>query len=645
VKALVTGATGFIGSSIARQLVEAGAEVRVLVRATSDTRNLDGVDVEHVQGDICDYDSVRSALAGCDTLFHAAAYFTHWNTDRQRFYDVNVGGTRNSMQAALDAGVEKVVYTSTNNAIGAYGATPVTEDADFNYWDTGDHYSISKYFAEVEVFKFGARGLPVVVVNPTLVVGPNDRRPTSSGQLIVELASAHLPAYVDGFVNVVDVDDVARGHLLAAQKGRVGERYLLSNENLTIGEYFRMVASAAGVRPPRVKAPYAVALAMAHGYELVSRITKRHPAASVSEVRIGRLGETYDNHKAVTELGFTTRPAAESVQRAVDWFAANGYLTRRAERATPRATEAITAGSTVHTRDGRELHIEPRGEGEPVVVFESGMGVSHHMWGAVMPLVAEHTKVVAYDRSGLGRSPSDSAPRTLERLTDDLLDVLDHLGPGPFVLVGHSWGGPVVRSAAAARPDLVVGLVLVDQTDEGCDLFFEKGNERQTKVMLSLLPLLGRVGVLRMPAKKFASMLPEPDASGMATYDGTLAAALAQQAELRPCDADLRRLRDHPLMLPDVPVTYLSGGTTSWLERGRRAEVVAAHRAAAAALPQGRHIVAPKSSHYIPFTEPELVASEVLRVVDQARGARVERVLSPKDDPLRDERSSKHQIR
>lgn len=619
-KVLVTGATGFIGSSIARQLVESGAEVRALVRATSDTRNLDGMEVEHVAGDVRDIDSVRSALAGCDTLFHAAAYFTHWSTDRQRFYDVNVGGTRTTLQAALDVGVDKVVYTSTNNAIGAYGATPIAEGADFNYWETGDHYSISKYFAEVEAFRFVSKGLPVVAVNPTLVVGPNDRRPTSSGQLIIEVASGNLPVYVDGWLNVVDVDDVARGHLLAAEKGRVGERYLLGNENMTVGDYFRLIADVAGVKPPRVRAPYAAALAVAHGYELMSRFTKRHPTATVSEVKIGHLGETYDSSKAVSELGFTTRPARESVQRAVEWFAANGYLARSSR---VRAGAVATAGpdveeSTARTRDGRDLQVVRRGTGAPIVVFESGMGVSHHMWGAVMPLVAEATTVVAYDRSGFGRSPFDPAPRTLARLTDDLLDVLDHVGSGPFVLVGHSWGGPIVRSAAATRPDRVAGLVLVDQTDETCDLFFEKATERQTKLMLPLLPVVARTGLLRLGVKKFAAMVPEPDASAMVAHDGTVAAARAQQAELRPCDADLRRLRDNPMALPDVPITYLSGGATSWLERGRREGLVAAHRAAAEASPQGRHVVAARSTHYIPFTEPELVASEVLRIVETA---------------------------
>jgi dihydroflavonol-4-reductase len=325
-KTLVTGAAGFIGSAITRQLISDGVDVRVLVRGTSDTRNIDGLDVERVLGDIRDFDAVKAALDGCDRLYFTAAYFTHWAVDRKRFYDVNVGGTKASLRAALASGVEKVVYTSTNNAIGAYGPAPSDEEVEFNYWKTGDHYSISKYLAEIEAFKFGARGLPIVVVNPTLVIGTHDIRPTSSGQLIVEVASGKLPIYMDGWVNLVDVEDVARGHILAASKGRLGERYLLGNQNVTVGEYFAMIAEAAGISPPRIKAPYPVALAGAHLFELASRFSRKHPVATVSEVKIGHLGETYDCSKAVTELGLPQTPVRESIQRAVSWFKANGYI-------------------------------------------------------------------------------------------------------------------------------------------------------------------------------------------------------------------------------------------------------------------------------------------------------------------------------
>jgi pimeloyl-ACP methyl ester carboxylesterase len=282
----------------------------------------------------------------------------------------------------------------------------------------------------------------------------------------------------------------------------------------------------------------------------------------------------------------------------------------------------VSEGSTgrwLDTRDGRRLWAEEHGEGSPVVVLESGMGVSHHMWGAVTPLLAARTRVVAYDRSGLGASPADTAARTLSRLTDDLVDVLAQLGGGPFVLVGHSWGGPVVRCAAAAMAEHVTGLVLVDPTEETCELFFSRASAVQAATMVPLLPLLARTGVLRVPARRFAELLPEHAATGMRTQDGTLVAARAQAAELRSHTDDLRRLRSEPPLLPEVPVTYLTGGRSSRLERGRRDELTAAHRRAADALPRGCHVIARGSGHYVPLTEPEVVANEVLRIVDEVR--------------------------
>lgn len=273
---------------------------------------------------------------------------------------------------------------------------------------------------------------------------------------------------------------------------------------------------------------------------------------------------------------------------------------------------------SARTRDGRRLHLERCGTGEPTVVFESGMGVSHHMWAAVAPLVAATTSTVAYDRAGLGRSAVDPSPRTLDRLAEDLADVLDHLDDGPVVLVGHSWGGPIVRRAAAARPDRVVGLVLVDPTEETCDLFFSRASELQTQMMLPLLPTLARTGLLRLPIRRFAAMLPEPSASDMVAEDGSVAAARAMQAELRSCTDDLRALRDRPLPPIAVPVTYISGGQSSRLERGRRGELVEAHRRAAGALPHGRHVMADRSGHHVPFTEPALVAAEIAAIVDLA---------------------------
>lgn len=274
----------------------------------------------------------------------------------------------------------------------------------------------------------------------------------------------------------------------------------------------------------------------------------------------------------------------------------------------------MSSSETATTSDGRSLHLERHGTGSPTVVFESGLGASRNEWGAVVALLGDQVTSVVYDRSGLGRSAADPAPRDLERLSSDLLDVLAHLGGGPFVLVGHSWGGPIVRTAATRRPDLVAGLVLVDQSDERCDLFFAKGNERQNRWSPWLLPLLARVGAAKGLVKRFAPSLPEPWRTAFLAEDGTVAASRAQVAELAGHIDDLRRLRDAGTPLPDVPVSVISGTVTGRMEAKRRPALIAAHAATAAATPQGRHVLADGSSHYVPFTEPELVAAEVLRI-------------------------------
>lgn len=324
---LVTGATGFIGSAIVRELIKDGEDVRVFVRETSDTRNIDKLDVERVYGDIRDGESMKKALKGCDTLYFTAAFFAHWTPDKNLPYEVNVGGTKASLQAALDAGVQKVVYTSTNNTIGAHGPVPVDETAEFNHWKTGDNYSLSKYLAETEAKSFTAKGLPIVIVNPTLVIGTNDIKPTPSGQMIIDVATGKMPGYIEGGTNVIDVEDVARGHVLAAKKGRVGERYLLGNENITVSDYFKLIADIAGVKPPTLKIPYYLAVALGYVFELGASITKAPPVVTASEVRIGRKQEFYDCSKAIRELGLPQTPIHVAIDKAITWFRENGYLT------------------------------------------------------------------------------------------------------------------------------------------------------------------------------------------------------------------------------------------------------------------------------------------------------------------------------
>jgi dihydroflavonol-4-reductase len=325
-KKLVTGATGFIGSAIARELIKDGEQVKVLLRKTSDTRNIDTLDVERAFGDIRDGESMKRALTDCDTLYFTAAFYAHWTPDTRLLYEVNVGGTKASLKAALEAGVEKVVYTSTNNAIAASGPTPTNEEAVFNYWKSGDHYSMSKYVAENEARIFVTRGLPLVIVNPTLVIGTNDVKPTPAGQMIIDVVRGKMPGYIDGGINVIDVEDVARGHILAARKGRVGERYLLGNRNITVYEYLTLIAETAGVKPPTIKIPYHLALALAYVLEGAAFLTRKPPVFTASEVRIGRMTEWYDCSKAVHELGLPQTAIELSVGKAITWFRENGYL-------------------------------------------------------------------------------------------------------------------------------------------------------------------------------------------------------------------------------------------------------------------------------------------------------------------------------
>jgi len=330
-KTLVTGATGFIGATVVRELLKDGVDVRVTVRKDSDTRNIDGLDVERVYGDTRDRASMRAALKGCDTLYHVAAYFAHWSLNKDLFYEVNVEGTKTILQEALAQGLEKVVYTSTSNTIGSHGAGNfVDEHAEFNAWETGDHYAISKYLAEIEAKKICDQGLPMVIVNPTLVIGVGDGKPTPSGKLIVDIVNGEMPGYIDGAINIIDVQDVARGHLMAARKGKVGERYILGNENVTVGDFFRLVAETAGVRPPRLRLPYGDALLLAYVFHVQARITKQTPVVSMSQVRIGNMGEHFNNSKAVNELGLTLTPLKTTVKNTIDWFTQHGYIKKQA---------------------------------------------------------------------------------------------------------------------------------------------------------------------------------------------------------------------------------------------------------------------------------------------------------------------------
>ncbi len=270
------------------------------------------------------------------------------------------------------------------------------------------------------------------------------------------------------------------------------------------------------------------------------------------------------------------------------------------------------------TRDGRRLHYVSASAGAPVVIFESGMGSSHRIWGLVQPAIAAHTRTVVYDRSGWGASPGDPAPRTLARVAADLQDLLHHLGEGPFVLVAHSWGGPIVRRIAELEPHLVCGLVLVDASDEGCALYFTKAAVRQQRLFARLLPLAARTGLLRRATRRIVRPLPLDLANELLREDSGLEAAWTFASELEPFADDMRELREAPAESLDIPVSVISGTLRPRFGVVVRTALVDAHERRAAALPRGRHVRAERSGHYVLLTEPELVIDEILRVVHAA---------------------------
>jgi dihydroflavonol-4-reductase len=324
---LVTGATGFVGAAVARVLLKAGHRVRVLARPESDRRNLAGLAVEVVQGSLEDPPSLAAAVAGCRYLFHVAADYRLWVPDPAAMFRVNVDGTRELMLAALAAGIERVVYTSSVATLGILPDGFADEETPSTVEDMIGPYKRSKFEAEEVVSALvGERGLPAVIVNPSTPIGAGDVKPTPTGRIIVEAARGRMPGYVDTGLNVVHVDDVALGHLLAAQHGEVGRRYILGGENMTLAEILTEVARVSGQRPPSLKIPYGVALPIAAGAEALARLTGREPFATVDGVRMSRKKMFFSADRAIRELGYAPRPARQAIADAVAWFKANGYL-------------------------------------------------------------------------------------------------------------------------------------------------------------------------------------------------------------------------------------------------------------------------------------------------------------------------------
>ncbi len=325
-KVFVTGATGFIGASLARELLREGCSVRALVRPGSDRRNLAGLDLELWEGDLRDQGSLERGLKGCDTLYHAAADYRLWTRRPAEMYEINVGGTRNVLEAALGQGLSRVVYTSSVGTLGNPGnGIPGTEATPVTLADMVGHYKKSKFLAEREAESFVARGLPLVIVNPSTPVGALDVKPTPTGKIIVDFLNRKMPAYLDTGLNIIDVADCARGHLLAARHGKVGEKYILGNQNLTLRDIFAMLAAITGVPAPRVRLPYTPILAAAYVNEALSRVTGREPLIPLAGVQMARKFMFFDSSKAVRELGLPQSPVNDALRKAVDWFRANGY--------------------------------------------------------------------------------------------------------------------------------------------------------------------------------------------------------------------------------------------------------------------------------------------------------------------------------
>jgi dihydroflavonol-4-reductase len=325
---LVTGATGFVGSHVARQLVSAGQNVRVLVRPTSNFKLLEDLRVERVEGDLRDAGSIERAMQGVRRVFHVAADYRLWTEHPEELYESNVEGTRQLIAAAERAGVERVVYTSTvaTIAVPQQGAGLPNEATAARLEEMIGHYKRSKFLAEQVALEAAKAGAPVVIVNPTAPVGPGDWKPTPTGRIILDFLLGRMPAYVDTGLNVVAVEDVAAGHLLAAEKGRNGERYILGGRNMTLKEILDALAAITGKRAPRLKLPHVVALAAGYADEWYSRIAGREPQIPVEGVKMSRHKMFVESDKAARELGYAPGKIEAGLERAVRWYVDHGYV-------------------------------------------------------------------------------------------------------------------------------------------------------------------------------------------------------------------------------------------------------------------------------------------------------------------------------
>jgi dihydroflavonol-4-reductase len=326
-KALVTGATGFVGAAVARALSAAGWQVRALARSGSNRANLRQLAAEVIEGDLADVGSLELALVGCDALFHVAADYRLGARDPSQLYLTNVEGTRNILSAARRVGVARIVYTSSVATIGIPSdGSPGEESTPVALSNMIGHYKRSKYLAEEVAREAAATGMSVVIVNPSTPVGPGDIKPTPTGQLVLDAASGRMPAYVDTGLNIVHVDDVAAGHLLAHARGKAGERYILGGEDMTLQIMLAQIAGLVGRQPPRIRLPYAVVLPIAYLAEGFAAVTGRSGRVTLEGVRMSRKRMFFSSGKAVSELGYRWRPPLEAFVDAVKWFREQGLL-------------------------------------------------------------------------------------------------------------------------------------------------------------------------------------------------------------------------------------------------------------------------------------------------------------------------------
>jgi dihydroflavonol-4-reductase len=323
---LVTGAAGFLGSHVTRQLVASGETVRVLLRASSSNRAIADLPLEYVTGDLRDTASLERAVDGVQRIFHVAADYRLWARKNREIYDSNVGGTKNILEAAKRAGVEKFIYTSTVATIAVDRSELSTEATDARLEEMVGHYKRSKWHAEEEVRSAARAGFPAVIAMPTTPVGPWDWKPTPTGKIILDFLNGKMPGYVETGLNFVGVEDCAAGHLLVAEKGKIGERYLLGAENLTLKGLLDTLEALTGLPAPTLKIPHGLALGVAYANTVFSRLIGREPSIPVEGVKIAQHMMFVNSSRAQRELGFKPGPVAAALERAVRWYEANGYV-------------------------------------------------------------------------------------------------------------------------------------------------------------------------------------------------------------------------------------------------------------------------------------------------------------------------------